>query len=123
MMSPIGHLQHQLEEMMRVVGLLPVGDIEMPNVQLQVEWFYMTFHKSDCMECVQSRRKLRNKMLQTLTEYFQSIQETRENNGSLQCHQLEKVQAEAKCEMCQELEEQYACKMRHLFNQHKSYRS
>ncbi len=37
---------------MRVAGLLPVGDIEILTMQLQVEWFYMTFHKSDCTEYV-----------------------------------------------------------------------
>ncbi len=60
--SPINHL-HQWEEMMCVVGLLPAGNIEMPNTQLQEEWFYMTFHKSDCAEYVQSGRKLRDEKL------------------------------------------------------------
>ena len=55
---------------MRIVGLLPVGNIEMPNMQLQVEWFYMTFHKSDCTEYLQSGHKLHDKTLQTLAEYF-----------------------------------------------------
>ena len=85
---------------MRVSGLLPAGNIKTPNTQLQKEWFYMTFHKSDCAKYVQSGRKLRNKMLQTLAEYFQLIHETHENNGSLQRHQLKKVQAEARRKMC-----------------------
>jgi hypothetical protein len=42
-MSPIDHL-YQWEEMMCIAGLLPTGNIETPNAQLQVEWFYMTFH-------------------------------------------------------------------------------
>ncbi len=88
-MSPIDHL-HRWEEMMCIVGLLPMGNnIEMPNTQLQVECFYMTFHKSDHAEYVQSQHKLCDKMLQTLAEYFQSIHETRENDGSLHRHQLE----------------------------------
>jgi hypothetical protein len=81
--------------MMRIAGLLPEGNILMPNKQLQVEWFYMTFHKSDRAEYVQSRHKLSNKMLQTVAEYFQSIHETPENNGSLMHHQIEKIWAEA----------------------------
>jgi hypothetical protein len=120
--SPIDDL-YQWEEMICVAGLLPAGNIEMPNVQLQVEWFYMTFHKSDHVEYGQSGRKLCNKMLQTLVEYFQLIHETRENNESLECHQLKKVQAKARRKMRQELEEQYSCKMCHLANQCKSYRS
>jgi hypothetical protein len=66
--------------MLRVMGLLPKGNIPMPNKQLQVEWFYMPFHKSDCAEYVQSGCKLSKEMLQTIAEYFQSIQETCENN-------------------------------------------
>jgi hypothetical protein len=50
-MSPLDHL-HQWEEMMRIAGLLPKGDIPMPNKQLQVEWFYMIFYKSDHAEYV-----------------------------------------------------------------------
>jgi hypothetical protein len=88
--SPINHL-HQWEEMVHVAGLLPTGDIEIPNAQLQVELVYMTFHTSDRTEYMQSGRKLCIKMLQTLTEYFQSIHENCENDGSLQRHQLEKV--------------------------------
>jgi hypothetical protein len=120
-MSPIDHL-HQWEEMIRIAGLLPTGDIETPNAQLQVEWSYMTFHKSDCMDNMRSGHKLCNKTIQTLAEYFQSTHETRENNGSLQRHQLKKFWVKTRREMLQELEEQYACKMRHLTNQRKSYR-
>ncbi len=101
---------------MRIAGLLPAGNIETPNAQLQVEWFFMTFHKSGCAEYMQSGCKLRDETLQTLTEYFQLIQKTCEDDGSLQRHQLEKVHAETRREMRQELEERYACKMPHLSN-------
>jgi hypothetical protein len=107
---------------MRVVGLLPEGDIPMPNKQLQVEWLCMTFHKSDCAECVQSGCKLSNRKLQTVTEYFQSIHKTRENDGSLTRHQIKKIQAEAKCKLSCELEEQLGRKQRLLSNQRRGYR-
>lgn len=73
--KPINHL-HRWEEMFRVAELLPVGDIKMPNAGLQVEWFYMTFHKTDQAEYVRSGRNLRNENLQTLAEYFKSIYDT-----------------------------------------------
>jgi hypothetical protein len=73
---PINHL-HQWEELLRVAELLPAGDIITPSVKLQVEWFYMTFHKSDRVEYVRSGRKLREENLQTLTEYFESIYDSR----------------------------------------------
>jgi hypothetical protein len=107
--------------MMCIMGLLPEGNIWMPNKQLQVEWFYMTFHKSDCAEYVRSGRKLSNEMLPTIAEYFQSIHKTCENDGSLMRHQIEKIWAEAKHELCHELEEGYAHKKCLLSDQ--SYRS
>ena len=73
---PIDHL-HRWEELLRVAELLPAGDIITPSAKLQVEWFYMTFHKSDCVEYVRSGRKLRDENLQTLTEYFESIYDSR----------------------------------------------
>jgi hypothetical protein len=90
---------------MRITGLLPEGDIPMPNKQLQIEWFHMTFYKSDRAEYVQSGHKLSNKTLQTVAEYFQSIHKTCENNGSLMRHQIKKIQAEGKHKLRRELEE------------------
>jgi len=47
--KPINH-QHRWEEMLCFAELLPVGDIIVPSASLQVEWFYMTFHKSDMVK-------------------------------------------------------------------------
>jgi hypothetical protein len=44
--SPIQH-RHHFDELLRVAELLPAGDITMPNETLALEWFYMTFHKSE----------------------------------------------------------------------------
>ncbi len=107
---------------MCITSLLPEGNIPMPNAQLQVKWFYMTFHKSDCTEYVQSGCRLSNKMLQTIAEYFQLIHETCKNNGSLMRYQIEKIWAEAKRELRHKLEEQYARKKCLLSDKGRSYR-
>jgi hypothetical protein len=44
--SAIEH-RHCFKELLRVAELLPAGDIAMPNKSLTLEWFYMTFHKSE----------------------------------------------------------------------------
>ena len=72
MTKPLNHL-HQWEEMLRVAELLPEGDLEKLAASLSVEWFYMTFHKSNRAEYVRSGRKLSKEMLKTLAEYFESI--------------------------------------------------
>jgi hypothetical protein len=45
---------HHFDEFLRVVKLLPVGDIAMPNESLALKWFYMTFHKSECNQFIAS---------------------------------------------------------------------
>jgi hypothetical protein len=91
--------------MLRAWGLLTASNIETPNMSLQVESFYMTFHKSDCTEYVQSGQKLHDETLQNLVEYFQSIHKTHKNDGSLQRHWVKKICAEANHELHQELVE------------------
>jgi hypothetical protein len=81
--SPLDHL-HCFKEMLCIAKLLPKGDHPPPNAALQVEWFYMSFHHSDCAEYVHSRRKLRVEMLQTLAKYFKSIFLACLSNGLIQ---------------------------------------
>ena len=57
MMQPLDHL-HRFQEMLRIAELLPEGDLGKPNAALQVEWFYMSFHKSDRSEYVRSGCRL-----------------------------------------------------------------
>ena len=63
--------------------MLPKGDIPMPNSALQVEWFYMTFHRSNCAEYLRSGRKLCNEMLASLAAYFESGFDARVADGLL----------------------------------------
>ncbi len=76
----VGHKAHRPSTSMGgaapLAELLPAGNINTPSAKLQVEWFYMTFHKTDRVEYVRSGRKLREENLQTLTKYFESIYDT-----------------------------------------------
>jgi hypothetical protein len=72
----------------------------------------MTFHKTDRAEFVRSGRKLRDENLQTLAEYFESIYDTRQNDGHYRRMQVEKVRSDAKREMHHELEQRYARKLK-----------
>ncbi len=74
--KPLAHL-HQWEEMLRVAELLPKGDIEKPSASLSVEWFYMTFHRSDRAEYVRSGRKLRKESLKLLASISRNLQLSR----------------------------------------------
>ena len=45
MTQPLDRL-HRFQEMLRIMELLPAEDLATPNAALQVEWFYMSFHKT-----------------------------------------------------------------------------
>ena len=83
MMQPLDHL-HRFQEMLRLAELLPAEDLATPNSALQVEWFYMSFHKSDCSEYVQSGCRLVDETLTTLVQYFESIHTAQVTDGMLQ---------------------------------------
>ena len=104
MTSPMDHL-HRFQEMLRIAELMPAGDIPPPNAALQVEWFYMTFHKSDRSEFVRSGRPLSDETLQSLAEYFERIFAARLLDGSLQKKHDEQIRRTAKSELRHDLEE------------------
>ncbi len=88
--KPLAHL-HRWEEMLRLAELLPEGDIEKPSTSLSVEWFYMTFHRTDRAEYVRSGRKLREESLKSLAEYFETIYDSHASEGLVLRRQLAKI--------------------------------
>ena len=100
--------------MLRVAELLPKGDLEKPSASLSVEWFYMTFHRSDRAEYVRSGHKLHEETLKLLAEYFESIYDSSLSKGLVPRRQFDKIRADAKREMRHELRERYDCKLRHF---------
>ncbi len=77
--------------MLHVAELLPEGNLEKPAASLSVEWFYMTFHRTDRAEYVRSGRKLHEEMLKLLGEYFESIYDSRLSEGLIPRRQLDKI--------------------------------
>jgi hypothetical protein len=82
-----------------VAELLPKGDLEKPVASLSVEWFYMTFHRTDRAEYVCSGRKLRKETLKLLADFFESIYDSCLSKGLVPRRQLDKIRADAKREM------------------------
>jgi hypothetical protein len=70
--SAIKH-RHRFDELLRVAKLLPAGDIAMPNESLTLEWFYMTFHKSERDQFITSGRRLADETIESVTEYFELL--------------------------------------------------
>ncbi len=61
----------------------PVGDMHPPNKVLQLEWFYMSFHKEDRAKYVESSQHLSNEKLEFVAEYFENIFNLQVADGSL----------------------------------------
>jgi hypothetical protein len=69
--------------MIRTAEALPAGDMHPHNKALQLEWFYMSFHKEDRAKYVESGQRLSNKTLKSVTEYFENIFNLQVADGSL----------------------------------------
>ena len=110
MMTPMDHL-HRFQELLRITEKLPAGNIPVPNAALQVEWLYMSFHKSDRAKFVHSGNKLNEETLQTLTEYFHGIHDVKVSDGSLLKKRDEQIRQSTRREMRGELEKRFHNKM------------
>jgi hypothetical protein len=97
---------------------LPSGDMHPPNKALQLEWFYMSFHKEDGAKYVESGRRLNNEMLDSITEYFKNIFNLQVADGSLakkrECQIEQCVRHKMRHELCKRYDE----KVRHVTEQH-----
>jgi len=80
--SAIEH-HHRFDEVLCIAKLLPEGDIAMPNGSLTLEWFYMTFHKSERDQFITSGRRLVDKTIESVTEYFESLHNIKKSSGKL----------------------------------------
>ncbi len=54
-----------------------------PNQALQLEWFYMSFHKGDRAKYMESGQHLADEMLESLAKYFDNIFNSQIADGSL----------------------------------------
>jgi hypothetical protein len=69
--------------MIRTPEALPAGDMHPPNKALQLEWFYMSFHKEEREKFVKSGQHLSNEKLKVVAEYSKNIFNSQVADGSL----------------------------------------
>ncbi len=117
MQSPVEHLQ-QFEEMIRMAEALPAGDMHPPNQALQLEWFYMSFHKEDRAKYVESGRHLSDETLESVAEYFENIFKSQVADGSLAKKCERRIKQHMRREMCHKLCKRYNKKVRLVTEQH-----
>ncbi len=84
-----------------------------PNQALQLEWFYMSFHKADRAKYVESGRCLIEEMLESLAEYYDNIFNTQVADGSLMKKRKCQIETRIKRDMHHELCKRFNEKVRH----------
>jgi len=82
--TPAIEHHHHFEELLCVAESLPAGDIAMPNESLTLEWFFITFHKSERDQFITSGRRVVDEKIESVTEYFESLYNIKKSNGKLQ---------------------------------------
>ncbi len=118
LLLPLDHL-HRFKEMLRIAQMLPEGDIPTSNTALQVEWFYMIFHRSNHTEYLRSGRKLCDETLASLAAYFESGFDARVADGTLRKLRDKQVRVKARNEYRHELQTRYQDKLKRLANSRK----
>ncbi len=87
---PSLHAQ-QFKEMLRIAEILPAGDIPKPSDALALQWYYMTYHKSDHEKFVLGGKTLKDVTVKMVTKFFQALYEQKKLNGSLDCQEVERL--------------------------------
>jgi hypothetical protein len=64
MTSPRDHARN-FKEMLCITKELPLGERPPPSDKLGLQWYYMTYHRNDRLEYVQSGKKLSNETIDT----------------------------------------------------------
>jgi len=119
--SAIEH-RHRFDELLRIAELLPEGDIAMPNKSLTLEWFYMTFHKSERDQFITSGQRLVDETIKSVTEYFKSLYNIKKSSVKLkiQLDQRDRKKYEAQRGSTKN---RYDDKMRNMADERRTSRS
>ena len=81
----------RFKEMLRIAKELPAGDIADPNDSLALEWYYMSYHKSDREKFVLSKTDMNDETLDSVTKFFQNLYKIRKSDGTLERQEYERV--------------------------------
>jgi len=81
----------RFKEMLRVAELLPAGDFPKPSDALALQWYYMSYHKSDREKYVLGGKTLKDATFESVTTFFQVLYEQKKGDGSLERQEVERL--------------------------------
>ncbi len=91
--------------MLCIAELLPPGEMPPPSEKLAVQWYYMTYHRTDRAEYIKPGKKLSDETIETLLAYFQSLFVQRKIDGMLERHEIKRLHNRAKRTLANDLRE------------------
>jgi hypothetical protein len=103
--------------MLRIAKLLLAGEIAKLTKSLAAEWYYMKYHKADRDKFIASGKKLADKTIESLTEYFQALFAQKKSDGTLEKQEMDRLHNRARKRVAEDLRH----KIRVSKSLHKSY--
>jgi hypothetical protein len=109
----------RFKEMLRIAEALPAGDIPKPSDALALQWYYMSYHKSDREKFVLGGKTLKDATIDTVTAFFQALYEQRKLDGSLDRQEVERL----KKRLLRKVSEDIRRKVRNATDSRRTYRT
>ncbi len=89
--------------MLCVAKLLPAGKMPKQSKKLALQWYYMTYHRTDHAEYVKSGKKLSAETFKSLTGYFQALFSQKKIDGMLEHAEIYRLRNRAKKQLASDL--------------------
>jgi hypothetical protein len=77
--------------MLRVAELLPAGDFPKPSDALTLQWYYMSYHKSDREKYVLRGKTLKDATFESVATVFQALYEQKKLDCLLARQEVERL--------------------------------
>jgi hypothetical protein len=81
----------RFKEMLCIAEILPAGNILKPSDALALQWYYMSYHKSDREKFVLGGKTLKDATNETVTKIFQALYEQQKLDGLLDRQEVERL--------------------------------
>ena len=94
---------HHFKEMLYIAKLLLVGDIPKPSDELALQWYYMSYHKSNRKKFDLNRKMLKDETIESITTFFQALFEQKKLDGTIQRHKVDCICKRLLCEASEKL--------------------
>jgi hypothetical protein len=95
LMTPPCMHTHCFKKMLRTTKALTASNMPKPSDALLLQWYWMSFYKNDRNKFVTAGKKLKTKMLGSITKFFKAQFNQNKVDGMLECMELERIKKHA----------------------------